>query len=350
MSVYFVEKKGWRYDFMLKSQRYTKAWFQTKREAKQAEEEQRKYLMTPPPTDMPFLILVNKRLDEVKQRLSVEHYMDTVYHARRWVSRWKDLTCSLITREMITDLRNERSKVSNETANKELRHLKALFNWGLKNEFIASNPAANVAMMRIEKKSKRIPTQEEINKVFEMAATEQLDYLWCLRETLGRSREINGLTWDDVDFDNKTVTLYTRKKKHGTRTPRIIPMTNTLFNVLSKRHLKRDVEIPWVFWHRYRSSKTGEITVEPYQDRKKFMRTLCAKARVPYFRFHPLRHAGASLMDAANIPIASIQDILGHECRKTTEIYVHACEGNKAAIMKIYEDARENGLESRPAE
>lgn len=204
---------------MLKGQRYTKAWFQTKREAKQAEEEQRKYLMTPTPTDMPFLALVNKRLDEVKQRLSVEHYMDTVYHARRWVSRWKDLTCSQVTREMITDLRNERSKVSNETANKELRHLKALFNWGVKNEILTSNPAANVAMMRIEKKSKRIPTQEEINKVFEVATAEQQDYLWCLRETLGRSREINGLTWNDVDFKNMSVILFTRKKSTEPRLP-----------------------------------------------------------------------------------------------------------------------------------
>ena len=243
---------------------------------------------------------------------------------------------------MITDLRNDRSRVSNETANKELRHLKALFNWGMKNELIVSNPAAIVSMMRIEKKSKRIPTQREINKVFEVATPEQLDYLWCLRETLGRSREINGLTWEDVDFNNKTVTLYTRKKKHGTRTPRIIPMTNTLFNVLSERRLRSEVDNPWVFWHRYRSRKSGEIILAPYQDRKKFMRNLCAKAKVPYFRFHPLRHAGASLMDAANIPIASIQNILGHECRKTTEIYVHANDEDKVNVMKIYENAREN--------
>jgi len=341
MSVYFIEKKGWRYDFILKGQRYTKAWFQTKREAKQAEEEQRKYLMTPIPTDMPFLVLVNKRLDEVKQRLSNEHYMDTVYHARRWVTRWNGLNCSQITREMITDLRNERSQVSNETANKELRHLKALFNWGLKNELIASNPAAIVAMMRIEKKSKRIPTQEEINKVCELATTEQQDYLWCLRETLGRSREINGLTWDDVDFNNKTVTLYSRKKKHGTRTPRIIPMTNKLFNVLMERHLRREVDIPWVFWHRYRSRKADEIIVAPYQDRKKFMKNLCANAKVPYFRFHPLRHAGASLMDSVNIPISSIQNILGHENRKTTEIYIHAGCLHDKSVMDIYERARE---------
>lgn len=82
----------------------------------------------------------------------------------------------------------------------------------------------------------------------------------------------------------------------------------------------------------------------PYQDRKKFMKTLCSKANVPYFRFHPLRHAGASLMDTANIPITSIQNILGHECRKTTEIYVHANEGHKAVIMELYEEARNRVL------
>ena len=291
---------------------------------------------------MPVLGLVNKRLDEVNQRLSVEHSIDTVYHAKRWVSRWKDLTCSQITREMVTELRNERSRVSNETANKELRHLKALFNWGLKNELMTSNPAVNVEMMRIEKKRKRIPTQDEINKILEVATPEQRDYLWCLCETLGRSREINGLTWDDVDFENKTVILYTRKKKYGTKTPRIIPMTSKLFSVLSEKYLKRDIDVPWVFWHRYRSRKTGGVIVAPFQDRKKFMKTLCARANVPYFRFHTLRHAGASLMDAVNIPLAAIQHILGHENRKTTEIYLHSNNENHVQIMNIYEQARDN--------
>ena len=49
---------------------------------------------------------------------------------------------------------------------KKHRHLKALFNRDVKKEFVKSNPAANVAMMRIEKKSKRIPTQDEVNKIF----------------------------------------------------------------------------------------------------------------------------------------------------------------------------------------
>jgi integrase len=42
------------------------------------------------------------------------------------------------------------------------------------------------------------------------------------------------------------------------------------------------------------------------------------------FRFHALRHFGASLLDQSNVPIGSIQRILGHENRTTTEIYLHA--------------------------
>ena len=82
MSVYLVEKKGWRYDFMMKGERYTQAWFKTKREAKEAEQRKRQELSKPISTDMDFLTLVNKRLDEVKLRLSHEHYMDTVTSVR----------------------------------------------------------------------------------------------------------------------------------------------------------------------------------------------------------------------------------------------------------------------------
>ena len=147
MSVYFVEKKGWRYDFMMKGQRHTRAWYMTKREALKAEQEKRNELSKPASTDMDFLTLVNYRLDEVKQRLSHDHYMDTVYHARRWVKLWSGLTSTEITVEMITELRDERAKVSNQTANKELRYLNSLFNWGIRKQYIYDNPVSRVDRM-----------------------------------------------------------------------------------------------------------------------------------------------------------------------------------------------------------
>lgn len=342
MSVYFVEKKGWRFDFMLKGERHTQAWFKTKREAKEAEQKKRDELNRPISTDMDFLTLLNLRLDEVKQRLSQEHYMDTVYQARRWALRWSGLTCTEITIELITQLRDERSTISNQTANKELRYLRSLFNWGIRKGYIHQNPASVVDMMRVEKRDVYVPSQEDIDKVFAIANDEQRAYLLCLRDTLARSREINQLKWEDIDFQNKTITLYTRKKKHGTKTPSIIPITRRLCEMLTGRNESNSAGNPWVFWHIYYSRKEGKAVVGPFKDRKKFMRSLCEKAGVRYFRFHPLRHAGASLMENINIPVTHIQEILGHENRRTTETYIHAINKSKYEVMIKFEEAKFN--------
>ena len=106
MSVYSVKGKGWRYDFILKGQRYTSNWFSTKAAARQAEAKKRKEVKTgevgtkkreevtnPPadprrpklettPTGMAFLELVNKWLDHVQAYKSGSYYHTCVVRAR----------------------------------------------------------------------------------------------------------------------------------------------------------------------------------------------------------------------------------------------------------------------------
>jgi integrase len=74
------------------------------------------------------------------------------------------------------------------------------------------------------------------------------------------------------------------------------------------------------------------------------MKVLCKKADVRYFRFHALRHAGASIMDRMNVPISSIQRILGHENRTTTEIYLHSIGDTERVAIAAYEQARNGGF------
>ena len=80
----------------------------------------------------------------------------------------------------------------------------------------------------------------------------------------------------------------------------------------------------------------------PYGDRKKLMKGLCTKAGVKYFRFHPIRHVGASIMDNNGVPLGAIQRILGHENRKTTEIYIHSNGYAEYQAIAAFERAREN--------
>jgi integrase len=170
------------------------------------------------------------------------------------------------------------------------------------------------------------------------ADSDTRDYLWGIALTMGRMSEINRLTWQDVDFKNRYVILFTRKKKGGNLTPRKVPMPDKLFEVLSHRHEKRNKRISWVFWHRYWSRKNKQWTIGPYKERKRIMKSLCKKAGVKYFRYHALRHFGASLMEQANVPIGSIQRLLGHENRTTTEIYLHSIGESERDAMDVLND------------
>ena len=71
------------------------------------------------------------------------------------------------------------------------------------------------------------------------------------------------------------------------------------------------------------------------------MKTACRKADVRYFRFHPLRHSGASLLDQNKVPIGSIQRLLGHESRTTTEIYLHSLGDSEQEAIRLLEQIAE---------
>jgi integrase len=47
-------------------------------------------------------------------------------------------------------------------------------------------------------------------------------------------------------------------------------------------------------------------------------------------------------MDEGNVPLGSIQRILGHENRKTTELYVHSLGDTERRAMAAFEAARQN--------
>ena len=145
MSVYSVKSKGWRYDFTHKGIRYTETWFKTKKEAKQAEARKKEEINNPPPvqetpTDMGFLELVNLRLDHVKAYHSARHYQEYLYMAKRWISRWGKVNCVDITSQMVTIFILKRSKVSHFTANKDIRYLRATFNFGMKKNTSSAIP------------------------------------------------------------------------------------------------------------------------------------------------------------------------------------------------------------------
>jgi integrase len=259
--------------------------------------------------------------------------------ARGWVKRWGKLICSQITRDLVERFILDRRKFSPFTANKEIRYLKATFNFGKRRGFLKDNPLDGTAFLPVEKRLKYVPPPEDIDKVIELANPDAQDYLWTIRDTLGRISEINRLLWDDVSLERRYVVLYTRKKRGGHLTPRKVPITQRLYEVLSQRFAERDKAKPWVFWHTYVDVETGEKKAGPFKDRREIIKNLCNRAKIRHFRFHALRHSGASIMDNQNVPIGAIQRILGHENRTTTEIYLHSSGETEREAISAFENA-----------
>jgi integrase len=352
MSVYSIKGKGWRFDFTMEGKRYTGAWYRTKKQARDAEHERRREVRNQQhasiqeiPTDMGFLELVNRRLDDVKDRNSERHFQDYRCLAKRWVKLWGKHSCSEVTEEQVEQFVRMRKRTGSlATANKEIRYLRATFNFGLKKRWIQNNPVLRIASYEVDRDVNPPPSQETIQAVIALAESDPwlmkrfpdtADYLIVLRDTLGRMSEINQMEWKDVDLFNRVLDLYTRKGRRG-KTPRRIPMTLELYRTLCRRYGKRDEFKPWVFVN----PRTGQ----PYRDRKRFMRRLCRKAGVEYFRFHPIRRSGASFMDYSNIALGSVQRLLGHKNRKTTELYLFPLREHERQAVEAFERAREQSL------
>ncbi|MEW5735644.1 MAG: tyrosine-type recombinase/integrase [Thermodesulfobacteriota bacterium] len=253
------------------------------------------------------MTLCNRRLDHCKAYHTEHHFENTRYLAKRWIKQWGRLNCRDIGQEMVENYILRRGKAFPAGANSELRLLRALFNYGLKKNLITKNPAAGIDFLPEGKGRRRNPPpKEDVLKVISVADPDTQDYLWTLALTAARVGEVNALTWEDVDFERRLVTLWTRKRKNSNREPRDVPMVQKLNDILMRRYDQRDPDMPWVFWHTCYSRTAGETVSGPYSDRKTVMASLCKKADVPYFRFHPLRHLTASLLDDLGVNLGVI--------------------------------------------
>lgn len=345
MSVFKVKDLGYRFEFQMNNKRYASKYFDKKKDAIEAEAKLKQEVRSAARntnttmTDITFYELLQLRLDHLKAKgpERKKYYNDNRYMGKRWVKEWKDLPCTQITAIMIQNFLNKRKdeyfkecerlkktpKSLHYALNTDIRCLKATFNYGIRMNLIEKNPVNGTPLFPVNKTRRYSPPYEDILKIISVADKDTQDYLNILKDTLARVNEINKLTWDDVDFMEKTITLRTRKKKGGIETPRLIPMSKTIRKILKQRYASSPKNMQFVFYHEYYSAIEKDYVLGPYKDRKRFMRTLCEEAGVKYFRFHGIRHSAASYLNKQGVPLSAIQMLLGHEKLTTTQIYLH---------------------------
>lgn len=324
-------KKPYYFQFQTGGKKIRRSGFKTATQALLAEERERERLelITTSPT---FGRVANQRLADLKVYATASHYRDVRTILSRF-EEWYGIPIALITPTMakrrIFELAEE---FGNRYANRHLLELKAVFNQAVKENLLTKNELNVILKLKVSDSSKQVPERSDIDRVIELAEPLDRAYLEVVLFTAARIREINRLTWGDVDFKQRAVRLWTRKKKHGDRKFRTIPMIDRVYEALRLAAEHAPEHSIYVFNNPEMVRRhPGNPERWLYDYRDKLLGTLCGRAGVQRFTYHQLRHNSASVLADKGVPLPVIQQILGHESIVTTNRYLHAI--GKAMIV-----------------
>ena len=207
--------------------------------------------------------------------------------------------------------------VSPKRAKSIINILAAILDIAVDYEHIVTNPAKNIKLPKHEGIRKIQPfSKEEVQTILANAEDWFKNIVATAFYTGMRQGEIIALTWDDIDFERKTITVNKRIKKGVISTPktkssiRIVPMLDILIPYLKNQYeLCKEINCSSVFFNPRTNKQffdTGKLL--PY-----WYETL-EKANVEKRVFYNTRHTFITLMlRSGQVPMLDIAQIVGHK-------------------------------------
>lgn len=212
------------------------------------------------------------------------------------------------------------------------RVLVTFFNWCIKQDFIAKNPASNIIVkgnkadnIKKQKTKVEILSNKEIKAIKEYIKDTEFELLFLLDLSTGlRQGELLALNWEDIDLKEKTLKVdkayeidyyyenEKRKKRWVITSPktlnsyRTIPIPNETIKLLKK----------------YKS--TGKIFEWNGNSVYKRWITVLKNCNIPHKKFHCIRHTYGSILLQNGVDIQTVAELMGHTAIGITQIYMHS--------------------------
>lgn len=139
-----------------------------------------------------------------------------------------------------------------------------------------------------------------------------------------RYSEIMKLTWVDIDFAKRRITLH--ETKNGER--RVVPLVGKALELLKLHESKRRMDTVLVF-----PAQKGQNPQKPAVLRSAWQKAL-DNAGVTNFRFHDLRHSCASYLAMNHASLAEIAEVLGHKTLQMVKRYAHLSEAHTTSVLE----------------
>lgn len=214
---------------------------------------------------------------------------------------------------------------------------------------VPDNVLNDVAAPRKPRKEIHPLPETDVFKLFRNIRNERLfPAFYLLVKTGMRRGELLGLKWEDIELEAGR--LYIKRSLVKTnakgvqfsepktaRSRRMIPLNVEVVKVLREHRTRQDEE-KQKLGENYQDSgmvfcREDGVPIYPDVLNGYFNRYL-AKAGLPHYRVHDLRHTFATLMLKEDVHAKIVQDILGHASISTTlDIYSHVVPGLKEQAM-----------------
>jgi len=233
------------------------------------------------------------------------------------------------------------------TINGHLSTLGAAMNQALKWGLIGRNPVSLVDAPREQRRERRFLSSTEAKKFLAAARGNRLESLFLVLLTTGlRRSEARGLTWDDVDFEQATLTVQRQTirvdgvnhtlspKTASSRRVVALPATIIAALVRQRERVANERDAMGVRWQESKlvfPSPKGKPFSETTLARE--LDKVCARAGLSHITPHELRHSMASFCVAANINPRLAMDALGHSTMEMTmEHYQHVSDAMRREV------------------
>ncbi|WP_058868146.1 site-specific integrase [Chloracidobacterium thermophilum] len=199
-----------------------------------------------------------------------------------------------------------------------LRLLKAFLHWcRTRHDFAQVLPAENPAHSRKVRETLGTPKakddclqREQLRPWFDAVRQQHptvAAYLQTLLLTGARSGELLELTWDDVDFQWRTLTI--RDKVEGERVIPLTPYVARLLAALPRRNR-------WAF--------ASDRTDAPINRPSHAIERVCKLAGIPHVSLHGLRRSFGTLSEWVEVPVGVVAQLMGHRPSATAERHYRA--------------------------
>lgn len=219
------------------------------------------------------------------------------------------------------------------------RNLKAAFNKAKEWDYVKENCFTKIKLPKKQRLAPVFINSKQLTIISEKLKNEVVKEVVVFAFYTGmRLDEIVNLRWENVDLQNRVITVGDEQFTTKGRNQRFIPMSEeALTSILSQRVRKniiplKPLEHKWDFVF---CKENGDKFTGNHFSRR-FKKACRAAGLDDSIHFHSLRHSFASNLVQKGVSLYSVKELLGHASISTTEIYSHLnMDSLREAIKKL---------------